>query len=327
LAADPPITEEARAHFSAGVNLLQDPDGARYEEAYREFKAAYRASPSWKILGNLGISAYRLERDGEALAAFEKYLQEGKKEIDASERAQFERDAQTLRAGIVRLSLSSDPPGATVTDERVPQSGASVRNSYAALDAPTEIGVRAGHHRLVASSPGRPDSVWEVDLEPGQKVDHVFTFAAPVESVAQQPAAPAAPIAQPMGTGVKADTGSGGDPLRTWSYVALGVGVVGLGAGTVFALGAKNNYDDANRLCPSFPCALTPRQARERVNYESDGDSKRRLSVVGFALGGAGVATGVTLFLLSGRKKEAPAAGVSVRPFVSLGSVGVSGGF
>jgi len=42
-AADAPITDEARTHFSAGVNLLRDPDGARYEEAYREFKAAYAA--------------------------------------------------------------------------------------------------------------------------------------------------------------------------------------------------------------------------------------------------------------------------------------------
>jgi hypothetical protein len=34
-AAEVVISDDARAHFSAGVNLLQDPDGARYEEAYR----------------------------------------------------------------------------------------------------------------------------------------------------------------------------------------------------------------------------------------------------------------------------------------------------
>jgi len=48
LAADVKITDEARKHFNAGVALLRDPDGARYEEAYREFKVAYAASPSWK---------------------------------------------------------------------------------------------------------------------------------------------------------------------------------------------------------------------------------------------------------------------------------------
>lgn len=325
LAADVPISAEARAHFSAGVNLLQDPDGARYEEAYREFKAAYQSSPSWKILGNLGISAYRLERDGEALVAFEKYLQEGKKEISAEERAQFERDAHTLRAGLVRVSLSSDPPGATILDERLPQSGGAIRNPYPALSGTTELGVRAGRHRFIASLKGRPDSVWEVDLEPGQKVEHVFTFAEPASN-APPPTTTPPPPSEPVSSGVAVDTTSS-NPLRTWSYVSLGVGAVGLGVGTVFALGAKSNYDDANALCPSFPCDLTQRQANDRASFESDGDSKKTLSIVGFAVGGVGIATGVTLFLLSGKKKEPPATGFSMQPLVGLGSVGLKGGF
>src|SRR4051812_18719060 len=72
------ITPEARARFSAGVNLLKDPEAPRYEEAYREFKAAYAASPSYKILGNLGLCAMKLERDEEAIDAYERYLKEGK---------------------------------------------------------------------------------------------------------------------------------------------------------------------------------------------------------------------------------------------------------
>ncbi len=324
LAADVPISEEARAHFKAGVNLLEDPDGARNEEAYREFKAAYQASPSWKILGNLGICAYRLERDGEALTAFEKYLQEGKKEIDAAERAQVERDAQTVRAGIVRVSLASEPAGATVLDERIPNSGGSIRNPYPALSAPTELGVRAGRHRFVASLPGRPDSVWEVDLEPGQKSQHTFVFAPPVAGPTPAAAPPSPP--PPSDSTVALDT-SGGNSLRTWSYVSVGVGVVGLGVGTGFALGAKSNHDEANEFCPSFPCPLTQAQANVRNDLKSDGDSKKTLSIVGFALGGVGLATGVTLFVLSGRQKEPPTTGTWVRPLVGLGSVGVVGGF
>ena len=84
-AADVKISDNARKHFNAGVALLRDPDGARYEEAYGEFKVAYEASPSWKILGNLGIAAMKLERDGEAIDAFSRYLAEGKKDIDAGE--------------------------------------------------------------------------------------------------------------------------------------------------------------------------------------------------------------------------------------------------
>src|SRR3954464_1177523 len=128
------ISEQARAHFQAGVNSLQDPDGARYEEAYREFKAAYQASPSWKILGNLGITAMKLERDGEAIEAFQKYLAGGAASLAPDEREQFQRDLATLKAGVVRLSLDVNLPGATITDERAPVTGSPVRNMYTPTD-------------------------------------------------------------------------------------------------------------------------------------------------------------------------------------------------
>src|SRR5215475_8192222 len=99
-AADAPITPEARTHFAAGVNLLRDPDGARYEEAYREFKAAYAASPSAKILGNLGLCAMKLERDGEAIEAYSSYLAHAADvDLDPVEAKQVGTDLQTLKSG------------------------------------------------------------------------------------------------------------------------------------------------------------------------------------------------------------------------------------
>jgi hypothetical protein len=59
-AEEVPISADARSHFTAGVNLLQDPDGAKYEAAYGEFKAAYQISPSWKILGNVAVAAWSI---------------------------------------------------------------------------------------------------------------------------------------------------------------------------------------------------------------------------------------------------------------------------
>src|SRR3954465_11344987 len=51
------ISEEARTHFAAGVALLQDPEGEKVEDAYREFQKAYEIAGSPKILGNLGFCA------------------------------------------------------------------------------------------------------------------------------------------------------------------------------------------------------------------------------------------------------------------------------
>ena len=47
---------EARKQFQAGVNLLDDPDGAKYEEAYHAFKNAYELSRSPKVLGNIAAT-------------------------------------------------------------------------------------------------------------------------------------------------------------------------------------------------------------------------------------------------------------------------------
>src|SRR5262249_3168840 len=117
------VSDSARQHFKTGVAYLKDPDGARYEEAYREFKAAYADSPSWKILGNPGITAMKLERDGEAIEAFEKYLKEGGQQIEAPERAQMESDLLTTKAGVVNISITVSPAGAAIADERQPLTG------------------------------------------------------------------------------------------------------------------------------------------------------------------------------------------------------------
>ena len=326
-AADVVISDEARAHFLAGVNLLQDPDGARYEEAYREFKEAYAKSPSWKIVGNLGISAMKLERDSEAIAAFKQYLAEGGKHIDATERAQFQRDLSTLESGVAQLVLQTDPPGATIEDERHPASGQAIQNSYTA-DGPLQIGVRPGRHRFTAKLAGRIDSVWEVELSPRQQASHTFTLAEPV---AAAPVAPA-PAAPPPASSVALDTDAakGKNGMRTGAYVAFGVGVVGLGVGTILGLNAKSKYRQANAItsdnCPSSdPCELPGSLFDKRESLGNDASTAKTLSIVGFAVGGVGLAAGVTLFVLSNKKQGAAAA--RVEPYVGVSHLGLRGAF
>lgn len=326
-AADVVISDEARAHFSVGVNLLQDPDGARYEEAYREFKEAYAKSPSWKILGNLGISAMKLERDSEAIASFKKYLAEGGKRVDADERAQFQRDLSTLESRVALLVLQTDPPGGTIEDERHPASGQAIRNSYTA-DGPLQIGVRPGRHRFTAKLAGRVDAVWEVELSPRQQASHTFTLPEPVAGAPVTPP-PAAPPPSPT---MVADTHSAksSNGMRTGAYVAFGAGVVGLGIGTIFGLSAKSKYGQANAItkdnCPSSgPCELPGSLFDKREGLGNEADAAKTLSIVGLAVGGVGLAAGVTLFVLSNKKEGAAAA--RVEPYFGVGQLGLRGGF
>lgn len=186
--ADDKITQ-ARAHFDAGVALLQDPDGARYEEAYREFSIAYDVSRSPRVLGNIGLCAMKLERDAEAIEAYSKYLFEAK-DLDPEERAQVERDLATLRAGLATLVVETQPPGASILDTRIVTQGEPVTNVYGPIDKRTELGLRRGHHILRARFPGGREVIWEADLSGKQEHTFVLPEEAPAAALRPVPEEP-----------------------------------------------------------------------------------------------------------------------------------------
>ncbi|MFO0676694.1 MAG: hypothetical protein U0169_09175 [Polyangiaceae bacterium] len=238
-AADVTITPEARARFTAGVNLLKDPEAPRYEEAYREFKAAYAASPSYKILGNLGLCAMKLERDDEAIDAYDKYLKEAV-DLDPAERAQIETDLQTLKTGVVHVVLKSDPPGATIVDQRVTSSGTRVTNFYGPLQDATKLGLRSGTHEFVARLAGYPDQKWELNTMTSGKDagEHEFKFEKAPEAVAT-PATQ--PVAGPRTTPTR--------PVPTGVYVGLaatGAFAIGTAITGILATGKKSDFDAVN---------------------------------------------------------------------------------
>ncbi len=172
-AADDAISDEARRHFNAGVTLLQDPDGARYEDAFAEFQAAYAASLSPKILGNIGYCALKLERDGDAISAYTRYLQEVP-DVDPVEAAQINRDLATLRAGLVRVTVIVDVPGAAVVDKRVPVRGETITNLYGPVNGRIEIGLRPGHHAIEMRLRGEVIGRWDFDARPGSALSRTF---------------------------------------------------------------------------------------------------------------------------------------------------------
>jgi hypothetical protein len=314
-AQDVAITDDAREHFSAGVSFMQDPDGARYEEAYREFRRAYEISPSWKILGNLGIAALRLERDGEAIEAFRKYLSEGGTNVDGAERSQFERDLATLESSVVRVKLTVSPPGAQLIDTRMPPTGSPITTRYTSTSGTLDIGVRAGHHKIVARLDGYEDAVWEVDLDPRQQVAHVFELKQPTQAVAVPP--PVVGGSTPM----QADEPS--RPVPTSVYVGLAAtGVLAIGGGVV-AVMAKGKHSDFEKLNENLRSDADLRDAEDLR------DSGKTLNLVADALfGGAIVAGGVTAVLYFTRPKASQTS-FRVEPLVAKngGGVFVSGAF
>lgn len=229
------ITERARQLFQAGVDFMQDPDGARYAEAYRSFKAAYAESPSWKILGNLGISAMKVERDGEAIEAMETYLREGRDNLDQEEIEQVERDLRTLRTAVTYVTLSINEPGAVVEDVRTPLSGQPVNNRYGGDETELRIGVHNGRHRILVHKEGFETATWSFEAS-GQDLNHRIDLVAIQKAEPKdEVVAPIQPQAEPRRK----------IPIATWitlgATAALGVGATATG---ILALNTHGQFEE-----------------------------------------------------------------------------------
>jgi len=302
--ADPPITQDARTHFAAGVNLLRDPDGARYEEAYREFKAAYTASPSYKILGNLGLCAMKLERDGEAIDAYTKYLEHAN-ELDPAEAKQVATDVQTLKTGLFKLTLVVDAPGATLNDVRIPVRGERIVNQYGPISSPSTIGVRAGHHQMTLRLGGMEDVTWEFEAAAGASETKQIHLRKPSQA------------------GATASDGSDNGPTRpvpTGVYIgfaAAGVLTAGGAITGLMALNKKKDFDAKND-------GTNPAAAQDLA------DQGKTLNLVTDLLfGGALVSAGVATVLLVSRPSAR--VGTGAVPIIALtkesATVGLVGSF
>lgn len=327
--ADEKVSENASRRFAQGVRYLTSQDAGRYEKAYREFKAAYADSPSWKILGNLGIVAHELERDGEAIDAFEAYLERGGKELPADDRKQFKEDLALVKAGHSTVTIETQPGGAWIIDERLPETGEPIVNRYGPTEGKIELRIRAGHHRIRAELNGYDSGVWEFSDPPGASSSHTFDLE-PERAARQEEPMPVE--AKPD---VRADSKPGGSPgLRAASYVAFGLGVVGAGVGTYFAIDGYDKRAKADDLFAT--CGATspgcgdgaPLHDDAIAAQDAEGQAFTR-SLISYVAGGVFAATGVVLFIVSSGNDEGPNAArdASLTPWLSPNAVGVSGTF
>lgn len=162
----------------------------------------------------------------------------------------------------------------------------------------------------------------------------------PAAGPAAGAAGPAVSLA-PNGAPPSDSAGGGNSGMRIGSYVGFGVGAVGIVLGTVFVMKSSANRKDANAANETLEqigsttggacsvaggtCRGDIPQAQKVADLDDKARSAKTLGVVGYVVGGVGVAAGVTLFVLSNKKTEPTAAFVA--PYVGLGAVGVRGAF
>jgi hypothetical protein len=149
-----------------------------------------------------------------------------------------------------------------------------------------------GAHNFTFEAPGQPPIAKQLVIREGQKDRReVLQFGTPPATPAPGTAPSAKTTPNPaIESSVDQVSSSSGGTQKVLALVAGGVGVVGVGVGTIFGLQSMSKNSDATAKCP----AACSDQAG--VELWNDARSAGNISTIGFVVGGVGLATGAILW-------------------------------
>lgn len=186
--------------------------------------------------------------------------------------------------------------------------------------------VDPGAHTFVFTVAGQTPVTQTFVIREGEKDRHekivVGAPSAPAPSAAATPAsaAGAAPTALPA-TPPEPPPSSGLGTQRLLGIGVAGMGVIGVGIGSVFGLLASSAWSKAKDACGGDTSHCTDTASAD--SYKSTTNADGTVSTIAFIAGGVLVAGGAVLFL-TGKPHESGAAAVSIAPAWSPGQGGVS---
>jgi hypothetical protein len=300
--ADESTRTAARALGDAGVEAYQANDFAtatdKLEKAYAILKVPTLGLWSGRALVQLGKWVEASERFLEVTS-----LQVPSGDVVLQKQAQADAAVElktlTPRVPVVAVAVQ----GAQLADCTVSVDGQPVASSLLA----TGRLMNPGKH-LIEARHGSDVARTELTVAEGERPTALLEFAPP-------PPAPlvAAPVPPPPARETSAQAGS---TQRTWGWVAVGAGGLGLVVGGItggVALGKKGELDD-NSSCRDDRCA--PSESDQVDSY----NAMRTASSIGFIAGGAFAALGVVLLATAPNQAKAQA-------YIGPHSVGVRGRF
>jgi hypothetical protein len=314
------VTDEERAAARAAAGQGADAfDAAKWQEAVDLFSRAETLVHSPIHLLFIGRAQLKLGRWVQAYEAFNRIKREGvpagaplavKKAVEegSAELAQLEPQLPYVAVSV------KNPSG----EVEVRMDGTVVPPALLGLMRPVD----PGQHQFQASNGQASSEVVTAEIKPAtrQTVElELGAASAPIPAVA---ATPEPSFAPPPPASDESGTKSG---LRIGSYAAFGVGAAGLAVGTVFLLKHLGTKDDADKICPTRSCPVE-KQSEQKAK-DSDAASQGTLAVIGYAVGGAGIAAGVTLLILSSGSNESADHQPGIRPYIGYQTAGVVGRF
>ena len=181
-AADADATAAAREHFQKGLAAYGD---ERFAEAADEFDQAYKLSPAFKLLYNIGQVDAALGRSVEAVDAFDRYLKQGAAAIPEARRREVAAEVDKQLGRIGTISLRTFPEGAEIRIDGLLRGRTPLAKA---------IRLNAGRHTVEAVLSGYAAQSREVDV--AGRGDSAIEMT--LEAIAAAPSpAPAAPSPEP----------------------------------------------------------------------------------------------------------------------------------
>ncbi|MBK8258797.1 MAG: hypothetical protein IPK82_39835 [Polyangiaceae bacterium] len=193
------------------------------------------------------------------------------------------------------------------------------------------IPVDPGTTTLTVSAPGKKNWTTALDIPatPGARTVEIPAL----EDLPAEPpptATASSTAAGPTATAVSSAAPTSTAPSAGWSTgrtvgLTLGIaGAVGVGIGAAFGGIAASQFSSAKTTCPAVAC-----NDAAAVDLSKQAGTSADISTVLFAAGGAVLATGIVVFLISPSHAAAPTPAAWVTPMVGKGSasLGVGGRF
>jgi hypothetical protein len=317
--ASPDEAAQARNLAQEGGDLL---DAKRYADALDRLtraEALYHAPTNMVMMGQAEEGLGHL---ASALAIYEKLAAEP---IPGTAPRPF-LDAQRtgkerLRALLARVpSLLVNVRGLAAGE----QADVRIDGKPFAVESATAVRLDPGSHTITVDATGHPHVEKSVTLpEKGAVVEVEVPLASEHEAaLPPHEEAPPAVEREALPALPPAAHHAGGSLVP--AFVAFGVGAAGLATGAVTGAISLSKVSDLHNRCPSDRCG--PAEQSEIDSTKTMG----WVSTIGFAVGGAGVATGAVLLLLRSPSSDQSAATghkATVVPFVGWNSAGLAGTF
>ena len=268
--------EQAQGRFTTGRQLYE---AGKFEESVASFRASNEivASPNARL-----YLARALRESGKYVDAYvefgrtetEAVAQKDHKYDKAAEASAAERKALESKVGFVSVQVDHATASTTVK-----VAGAEISREAWKERAP----VVPGKTEVIVESPPQAPVVQSVDVAAGEEKVVVVDAASASDAVAAPPPADRT-------------------KLRTYAYVAGGVGAVGLVTFAIAGILANGTYSDLQSRCGSGPC---PASLSSEI---SRGKTEQTLANVGLVFGILGAGVGATLYVLSMPKAKSSTA-------------------